>query len=222
MNNRLASRRNALSLIAGSLAAACVPFEKTSPFWGTIGAGFRSQTAVPVDPDYVRKLPYASMLAWFEGGGKALIVLGEVSGDRRFTWHTAERQSITTFGPFIVGALGFEVDLRGTILSGAWQADPLNLVGRKLTRSLDLVAEGERVQVAVTSTFHLKDMEVVEILGVSRQLRRVTEKVRHRGQLQHSNDYWVDPATRRCWKSRQTAVPTLPPLNIEVTKYPTV
>ena len=162
------------------------------------------------------------MLAWFEGGPKALIVLGEVTGDRRFTWYSAERQSVTTFGPFVVGLLGLDIELRGTIFGGGWTANPLDLVGARLTRSLDVLAEGERVQVPLTSTFQTKGTESVEILGVTRQLRRVTEMVRSGGRPRYSNDYWVDPATGRCWKSRQIAVPTLPALNLEITKYPTV
>ncbi len=162
------------------------------------------------------------MLAWFEGGPKALIILGEITGDRRYTWYSAERQSITTFGPFVVGLLGLDPELRGTIFGGGWGTNPLDLAGAKLTRSLDILAEGDRVQVPLTSTFETRGTESVEILGVTRQLRRVTEKVRSGGRPRYNNDYWVDPTTGRCWKSRQIAVPTLPALNLEITKYPTV
>lgn len=222
MLNDPASRRSALGLLAGGLAAACAPTETASPFWGTIGAGFRPPSGPKIDPDYVKKLPYATMLAWFEGGPKALIVLGEVTGDRRFTWYSKERQSITTFGPFITAALGLDVELRGTLFSGGWRTNPLELVGAKLTRSLDIAADGERVQVPLKSTFEAKDIETVEILGAKRELRRVVEKIRYGGRTRHLNEYWVEPSTGRCWKSRQLAVPTLPAFNFEVTKYPTV
>lgn len=162
------------------------------------------------------------MLAWFEGGPKALIVLGEVTGDRRFTWYSTEKQSITTFGPFVVSALGFDIELRSTLFSGGWRSNPLDLVGRTLTRSLDIFAEGERVQVPLSSKFLADGVEDVEILGTARQLRRVREKVKYGGRVRHENDYWVEESTGRCWKSRQLAVPTLPALNLEVTKYPTV
>lgn len=162
------------------------------------------------------------MLAWFEGGPKALIVLGEVSANGRYTWYSKERQSITTFGPFVTAALGLDVELRGTIFSGGWRTNPLELSGVKLTRSLDIVAEGDRVQVPLVSTFRARATETVAILDTKRQLRRVVETIRHGGRRRHENEYWVDPATGRCWKSRQLAIPTLPPLNLEVTKYPTV
>ena len=162
------------------------------------------------------------MLAWFEGGPRALVVLGEVTGDRRYTWYSKERQSITTFGPYITAALGLEVELRNTIFSGGWRLNPLDLVGMKLTRSLDIVADKERVQVPLVSTFEAKGLETVEILGTKRQLRRVAETVESGGRRRHRNEYWIDPSTGRCWKSRQLAVPTLPPINFEVTKYPTV
>lgn len=204
------------------MASACVPFEKTSPFWGTIGAGFRPGAGGAIDPEYVRKLPYASMIAWFKGGPKALVVLGEVSGDRRFTWHSAERQSLTTFGPFVVSLLGLDIELRGTIFGGGWQANPLDLVGARLVRTLDVLADGGRWQVPLTSTFQAREIDKVEILGSTRHLRRVVEKVSYAGRRRYSNEYWVEPSTGRCWKSRQVAVPTLPVLNLEIAKYPTV
>ena len=112
--------------------------------------------------------------------------------------------------------------MRGTILSGGWRTNPLELVGTKLTRSLDIVAGNERVQVPLTSSFEARGVEAIDILGTRRELRRVVEAIRYGGRTRHRNDYWVDPATGRCWKSRQLAIPTLPPVNFEVTKYPTV
>lgn len=209
-------------MLVGGLAAACVPFEKSSPFWGTIGAGFRKNRGPVVDPEYVRKLPYASMMAWFDGGPKALVVLGEVTGDNRYTWYTAERQSLTTFGPFIVGALGFDIDLRSTIFGGGWLPNPLDLIGARLVRSLDVQTGADRVQVPLSSTFAATETEAVEILGETRQLKRVTEALRYAGRRRFKNEYWIETSTGRCWKSRQLAIPTLPPINLEVTKYPTV
>ena len=220
-NNRV-SRRNLLTTLAGGATAACVPFEGTSPFWGTIGAGFRSGEGASIDPAYVQKLPYASMLAWFEGGPKALVVLGEVAGNHRLNWYSKQKQVITTYGPFVVGAIGFDIDLRGTTLSAEWTPNPLELVGRRLTRAIDVLAEGERVQVALASKFKVKERERIEILGVERQLQHVVEEVSHEGRARYRNDYWVDATTGRCWKSRQITMPTLPPMNLEVTKYPSV
>jgi hypothetical protein len=221
VNNRDTSRRALLGGLLTGLAA-CTSLEKSSPFWGTIGAGFRPRSASSIDPDYVRRLPYATMQAWFDGGAKALVVLGDVSSDRRLTWFSAERQSLTTFGPFVVRLLGLDLELRSTILGGGWHANPLEMAGRKLTRSLDVLAEGDRVQVPLVSSFVSGATENVEILGTTRRLQRVHERVEYAGRRRFSNDYWVDVPTGRCWKSRQIVVPTLPPLNLEVTKYPTV
>jgi hypothetical protein len=220
--NHLASRRSFLTLATGAAAAACVPFEETSPFWGTIGAGFRPPQGPEITREYVDNLPYASLLAWFKGTPKSLLVLGEVADDKRLTWYSAERQSITTFGPFVVGALGLEIELRNTILSGRWSANPLDLVGAELSRTLDVVVEGKRTQVYLSSTFELADQQTIEILGRTYDVRRVIEKVRSGGRPRYRNEYWVDVATGRCRKSRQTIVPTLPPLNLEVTKLSTI
>lgn len=221
MTNRSVSRRQ-FALIGGTaLLAACNP-TRSGAFWGTIGAGFRPPSQEPIDPAYVKSLPYASMIAWFEGGPKALVILAEVAPGRRLIWQTAERQSITTYGAFVVSALGFELDLRGTLFGPGWTPNPLELVGRPLVRTLDVEVERERVQVPLASTFRQEQVETVRIFDTERRLTRVSEAIRHDGRRRYVNDYWIEASSGRCWKSRQTIVPTLPPLNIELAKFPTV
>ena len=214
------SRRSFLTPIAGATAAACAPFSGKSPFWGTIGAGFKGVPGPTITREYTDKLPYASVLAWFEGAPKSLLVLGEAAGDQRLTWYSAERQTITTYGPFVVAAQGLDLELRGTELVGTWSPNPLELVGRKLQRVLDIAVEGKPTQVPLTSSFEVGQLEPVDILGTRYHLHSVVEAVSFEGRHRHKNEYWVEPETGRTWKSRQIAIPTLPPLNIEVTKYP--
>lgn len=214
------SRRSLLSLLAGSLAAACVPFEKRSPFWGTIAAGFKGTPGPVITRAYTDQLPYASMVAWFKGSPKSLLVLSDIGADQRLTWYSAERQSLTTYGPFVVAATGLEIELHGTEFAGAWHSNPLDLVGQELERVLDIRVEGKRTQVPLRSRFELGEMAAVDILGTRHQLQRVVENVSFKGRHRHDNEYWVEPQTGRTWKSRQIAIPTLPPLNTEVAKYP--
>lgn len=207
--------------MAGSFVAGCVPFEKTSPFWGTIGAGFRGQPGTPqVGREYADQLPYASMLAWFKGSPKALVVLAEFGPGEMLTWRSAERQSITTFGPFVASLIGLDLELRSTSFDGTWSANPLALVGRRMTRTLDVAVEGERRNVALQSSFRLGEMQSVTIEGKTYRLREVRETVSAAGKARFENRYWVDPGTGRCWKSRQIAIPTFPAFNTEILKYP--
>lgn len=215
-------RRDFLTLLAGSTVAGCVPFAETSPFWGTISAGIKGgpKSAPAISREYADSLPYASMLSWFEGAAKALLVLAEIAPGNRYTWYSAERQSIGTFGPFLTSAIGFDLELRATRFQGAWQSNPLSLTGRKLQRLQDFVVEGQRYQLLLESRFAADGFESVAIMGREYRLRAVREHVSYQGRRRFTNHYWVDEAKGRCWKSRQIVVPTMPELNIEMLKHP--
>lgn len=216
------SRRALLTTaVGGASLAACAPFKKTSPFWGTLAAGVEGVGANPgISREYTDKLPYASLVAWFDGAPKALLVLAEVTKDGRWIWHSAEGQALITFGPLVVGALGFDLELRSTRLGAGWDKNPLRLAGLELERTLDVVADRNRVQVPLIGSFVRKGVEHVEIMGNQYELERVTESVYSGGRRRYTNDYWVESASGRTWKSRQTVVPRLPVLNVEILKYP--
>jgi len=214
-------RRDLLVLLSGAAVAGCT---SSSPFWGTLAASVTGGAAgaPEISRAYTDKLPYASMLAWFDGSPKALLVLGEVLPGGRLVWHTADRQTITTFGPFVVSAIGFDNELRSVALQGGWVANPLQMAGRRATRVIDVAIEGERHQVALESRFAVGQIDDIEILDRPYRLKRVSERVIHDKRVRFENEYWVDTADDRCWKSRQTIVPGVPRFNIEILKYPAV
>lgn len=215
-------RRDLLRLWPAAALAGCVPFANTSPFWGTIAGGLKGGVATgpAISRTYTDALPYASMIAWFDGAAKALLVLGEILPDQRMVWHSAERQTVTTFGPYVVSALGFERELRSSSLQGSWDANPALMSGRRVSRYIDVAVDGQRHQIALQSQFRTGKVENVEILDRDYRLTAVSERVSHDRRVRFVNKYWVDPTDGRCWKSRQTIVPTVPRLNIEVLKYP--
>lgn len=215
-------RRDLLRLLPGAALAGCVPFADTSPFWGTIAGGLKggATTGPAISRAYTDTLPYASMIAWFDGAARALLVLGEILPDRRMVWHSADRQTVTTFGPYVVSALGFERELRDSTLQGDWLTNPTLMSGRRSKRYIDVAVEGGRHQIALESQFRTGRVEDVEILDRDYRLTTVVERVSHDGRVRFTNKYWTDVTDGRCWKSRQTIVPTVPPLNIEVLKYP--
>lgn len=211
-----------MALLFGGAVAGCVPFGKTSPFWGTIGAGLRGGTSSgpSISRDYTDKLPYASMLAWFDGGPKALLVLAEILPDGRHVWYSAERQTITTLGPYVVAAIGFDRELRSARLQGNWQRNPLRMAGRSAVRVIDVAVDGQRYQIALESRFDTGKPQDIEILDRRYQLTPVSERVSFENRVRFRNRYWIDPKGR-CWKSQQTVVPTMPELNIEILKQST-
>jgi hypothetical protein len=213
-------RRQLLWLAAGAGLSACAPLQRGSPFWRTLAAGVRRPEGPAITRDYAEKLPYASMLGWFDKASKALLVLGEYGADDRLTWYSAERQSITTQGPFIIQALGTEIELRSSRSAAGWDKDPRAMVGRKIERTLEFLARGDRVEVVTESLFRPSETRMVNILGANHNLREFVESVSAAGRRRYENSYWIDEATGRCWKSRQVLAPTLPHFNIEIVKYP--
>ncbi len=222
MSHFVVRRRQFIGLLSGLAVSGCASFTKSSPFWGTIAAGVGGGDvgAPAISREYTDKLPYASMLAWFDGSPKALLVLSRALPDGRYIWHSADRKAITGFGPYVVSAIGFDRELRSTAYEGVWDRNPSNMVGRRVARTLDMSIDGERHQLRLESNFVRGDVEQVDVFGRDYRLQKVVERVSHDGRKRFENDYWVEPTTGRCWKSQQTIVPTVPPFNIEILKYP--
>ncbi len=159
------------------------------------------------------------MTAWFEGSPKSLLVLAEFEGADRLVWHSAQREAITTQGPFVVRSIGTDFELRDASYVPRL-SDIRGSSGRKMERVLDVMADGKRSRFLVRARFRAGPLDDVELLGQPRRLRRFVETVSAGGTPRYRNDYWIDESDGFCWKSRQIVVPGLPHLNIEVTKRP--
>jgi len=167
---------------------------------------------------YADSLPYASMLFWVEGHSRDLVVLGSFDPDERLTWYTADKQSITTYGPFIAATVGTEVDLVRTDFGPGFSTDLRALVGKTLDRTTIVAHRGEAT-VHLRSSFHDTGITTVRILGKPMQLHRIDESVVANNRTRFLNSYWID-ADGACFKSRQEALPTIQPVNIEILKFP--
>ena len=211
------NRRHIVAGLGAGLLASCTGIRKGSAFFGTITAyhpgGGDSDTRA-----YADSLPYASMLFWVDGHSRDLVVLGSFDPGDRLTWYTADKQAITTYGPFIVATVGTEVDLIRTDFGPGWSTDLRALVGKTLDRTT-VVAHRAEATVHLRSTFHDAGLATVRILGTQMQLHRIDESVMANGRTRFLNSYWID-ADGACFKSRQEALPTVQPVNIEILKYP--
>lgn len=210
-------RRHFVAALGAGLLASCAGLRRGSAFYGTI-TGYHPGSTDSDTRAYADKLPYASMLFWVEGHSRDLVVLGSFDPDDRLTWYTADKQSITTYGPFIVASVGTEVDLVKTDFGPGWATDPRKLVGKTLDRT-NVVARGETATVHLRSTFHDVGPASVKILGTVMRLHRIDETVVANNRTRFRNSYWVDDEGA-CFKSRQEALPTVQPINIEILKYP--
>ena len=220
MRTPTTTRRAFLSLASFGALAGCAGFSRTSPFWGTMAAGIDPNKTSNVTRAYAETLPYASMAAWFGGAPKSLLVLAEYAPGGRLIWQSAERQAIFTHGPFVVRALGTELELRDTSFTPP-VPDLRRADGVRSERWFDVAVENRRVSFGARSRFRVGSVKTVDVFGDKRRLRHVSESVSSDGKPRYKNDYWIDEADGFCWKSRQIVVPTLPPLNIEIVKRPT-
>ena len=201
------------------MLSACAAASR-SPFFSTL-ANFRRSTTSAIDPKKVETLPYASMLAWFKGSSKALLVLGEYGADRRLVWYSADRQSVTTWGPFVLRLLGLDVGVRETVLGAGWSTDIRNLVGKTLEKSVVFQTSRNQVSMRTRSVFRDDGVEQVDLFGrQQRSLRKIREYVIANGTHRFANLYWIDDKSGFCWKSRQVLIPTMGDFNIEVAKPP--
>lgn len=198
-----------------SALAGCGLVSTNSPFWATAAAAFGGEQPAPVSREQADALPYASILAWAEGGSKAFMVLGEVDG-QRLVWYSAARQIIVTQGAFIVRTSGLERDLTGMSFQPADTPD-LSAPPAQVVRSIDV----DSLKVfgwSARSSFTRRGTETVRILERDYTLAVIEENVVGQTSAPWRNLYWVDTATGFCWKSRQTLFPNGPVLNLEIIK----
>lgn len=204
---------------AFGLAACTSGIRKTSPFWSTV-TNTRPQKANDDIRAYAESLEYASMLFWFDGQSRSLVVLGRNEPENRLTWFTAEKQEVTTFGPFITRAIGTEVELRSTEFGNGWSTDARSLVGKKLTRQTIVAHHGKTATATLKSTFHDAGLGTIDILGKKVAVRRINESMIADNRIRILNSYWVDAATGRWQKTRQQVIPTMSPTNTAMLKSP--
>jgi hypothetical protein len=166
----------------------------------------------------IDRIPYASVAIRMGDGPQALLVLGRYDGDK-LDWISAEHEVITTRRGRVVKTVGLPQDLKETIFL---TADPVGrpsaavAQAQQCVRTVDL-EPGHRDGVLVSSRFEKTGDETIDILGE----RVATELWQEHGaapQLgwDYVNLYWIDASSGYVWKSRQTAAPSLPPLEIIV------
>jgi Group 4 capsule polysaccharide lipoprotein gfcB, YjbF len=207
------SRRHLLVSAAGLGVAACsTSLRSTSPFWSTV-TNNRPQKADSDIRTYADALPYPSMLFWFDGQARSLIVLGKDGADEHRTWYTAEKQAITTFGPFIIAAIGTEIELRQTTFSDGWSSDVRRLVGKSLSRQTLVARRGEEATATLASRFSDAGKTMIDVLGTEVPAQRIDESVVADDRVRMLNSYWVDPANGNWLKTRQQVIPMMPPTN---------
>lgn len=179
-------------------------------------------TPMPVDRDYVAKLPYASMLARLNEGPWALLVLAE-GQQEGYGWYSAEKQMLATAGPWVVRTIGLDADI-DSVKNFNINPYDINIANIApdfiVTRRLDSISL-RRFDLEIRSSFENRGIEEVEILGYKYQLALVVE----RGTIPALNvnfesRFWVDPVSGYCWRSEQSSLPDFAKITYEIAKPP--
>ena len=199
--------------------AACSGLRKSSPFWSTV-TNSRPQQADAEIRAYAEALDYASMLFWFDGQSRSLIVLGDKGPGEQLTWYTAEKQAVSTYGPFITRAIGTEVELRRTDFGPGWSSDVRTLVGKSLSRQTVVAHHGTEATATLRSTFNDAGSATIKVLEKAILAQRIDESMVADGRIRILNSYWIDPATGSWIKARQQVIPLMAPVNTAILKSP--
>ncbi len=175
-------------------------------------SSFQERSRSPVDRAYVDRVPYASILAWFDDAPAAFMVLSQVTAGR-LIWLSADRRAIVTQGAFVVQTVGLETNLDATQFpDGEPPTVPLSGV---LKRSVDIRSQGY-FNLDVTSTFRRLGDETITILQRAHDVTVVEEVASYGRVAKVTNKYYLDRANGLVWKSIQTPIPGQPQLNIEI------
>jgi|GEM_PF-4984226 hypothetical protein len=209
---RLAIQRGLFVVAAAITLAGCADVRKTSGFWSTVTNNRPQQSDADIRT-YADALPYSSMLLWFDGQSRALVVLSREDSEARQTWLTADRQVIGTWGPFVTSAIGTDVELRRTDFDAGWSKDVRALVGKTLVRRTFVAQRGNEAEATLRSTFRDAGLTTVKVLGVETPARRIDESVVADNRVRILNSYWINPQTGDWLRSRQQVIPAMPPIN---------
>ncbi|WP_449467083.1 YjbF family lipoprotein [Stenotrophomonas humi] len=138
--------------------------------------------------------------------GGAILVLGNLD-DGRQAWYSSERSIVFLRDGVVVATHGGNPELRQMTIIGANPFHDLRQLkpGTQVERRYD-VMPGHRYGMRVTGALQMQGREPVQILGRTRELLHVRERLSGSG-WKRDNHYWVDPANGFIWKSVQAIAP---------------
>lgn len=138
--------------------------------------------------------------------GGAILVLGNLDHGRQ-AWYSSERSIVFLRDGLVVGTHGGNPELHQMKIIGDNPFRDLHQLapGTRVERRYD-VMPGHRYGMQVSGTLQPQAREAVQILGKTRELLHVRERL-HGSGWNDENHYWVDPGNGFIWKSVQTIAP---------------
>jgi group 4 capsule polysaccharide lipoprotein GfcB/YjbF len=138
--------------------------------------------------------------------GGAILILGNIEEERQ-AWYSSDRSIVFLKDGLIVGTHGGTPQLQRMHIEGVSPFHHLHLMTAPVIveRRYD-VMPGYRFGMEVTGTLERLGTEDVKILGNTRTLLHVRERLRGQG-WRRDNHYWVDSDNGFIWKSVQAIAP---------------
>ncbi|WP_024870929.1 YjbF family lipoprotein [Tolumonas lignilytica] len=174
-----------------------------------------------ISPDYIKKLPYASVYIQVDDAAKVFSVLAEVENNKELKWVTADHYLLTTKNGRVIKTIGFSEDITHTSNT---DNDPLAqgitmLNTHPKWESTVFWSKVFKSGYKITSEFEPEGVEQIKILDQEKKLIRYDEHCEVAElNYKYTNHFWLDPITNKVVKSEQYMGPGLPVLKITTLK----
>tara|TARA_R110000796_G_scaffold54365_1_gene127162 strand:- start:19769 stop:20431 length:663 start_codon:yes stop_codon:yes gene_type:complete len=165
-----------------------------------------------ISAEQVNRLGRPGLLATY-GLSETLLVLANRAGTWA-EWHGPQQMLVTRNGRLVQTA---GIPDKGDVLAPLLPDDPFlgdlrSLNGQEITRNIDMPARF-LTNIPQHARYRTGPMEMIEIMGVERELQRVDEAITMPSiGFSTINYYWVDPATGTVLASAQHLADDLPVL----------
>nr|CRH06920.1 conserved exported protein of unknown function [Candidatus Magnetococcus massalia] len=170
--------------------------------------------------EYVKSLPYASMMVTTAGQAQSLLILQERAGDT-LTWVGSDRSLLVTQGGRLTKTVGLADDLTATRIkddSSLRATDERSHLQMETSRFVDYRQHGV-FDLHIQCRLLARGQESVTILDQTHRLKRLDEQCRAVGKKwSFTNSFWMDPQGGFIWKSIQHYIPEHPPLVMQITR----
>jgi hypothetical protein len=175
-----------------------------------------------VTKDQAAAIPYASMGYRLNSGNERILVLAtDANGEQ--LWTSAARVVIVIRDGRVTRTVGLEHDIAGMAPKSGEQMPEIAkaLKGALTYTRIQDFPSFPAYDVTLTCTLSYKGAQTVSILGRGIATARIDEVCRSANpHWSFTNNYWIDPETGLCWRSRQYIGPQGDRIDTEILRPP--
>ena len=173
-----------------------------------------------ITKDQAAAIPYATMGYRLNGGNEQLVVLAtDANGEQ--LWTSAAHIVIVTRGGRITRTVGLEHDISRMVPKVGDKLPAIAAALKGDLRYTRLQDFPSAYDVTLACTLSHKGAQTVTILGRAIATARIDESCQSANpKWSFVNNYWIDPETGLCWRSRQHIGPQGDVIDAEILRPP--